>query len=43
MFNKILIANRGDQQPQGCAAAKQHRLPAPQRQGGFAAGDRHVQ
>ena len=42
MFKKILIANRGDQQPQGCAAAQQHRLTAHLRRGDFAAGDCHV-
>jgi hypothetical protein len=41
MFKKILIANRGDQQPQGCAAAQQHRLTA-RAPGDFAAGDCHV-
>jgi hypothetical protein len=25
MFKKILIANRGDKQPSGCAATKSHR------------------
>jgi hypothetical protein len=43
MFNTILIANRGDQQPQDCAAAKQNRSPARKRRSGFAAGDHHVQ
>ncbi|GHD76161.1 hypothetical protein ACFSQE_08035 [Vogesella fluminis] len=42
MFTKILIANRGDQQPQGCAAAQQNRLAARMCRGGFATGDHHV-
>ncbi|WP_255360814.1 hypothetical protein [Chromobacterium sp. LK1] len=43
MFNKILIAKRGDQQPSGCAAAQQNSLKARMRRGDFSAGDRHVQ
>ncbi|WP_255524292.1 hypothetical protein [Aquitalea sp. ASV15] len=42
MFKNILIANRGDQQPQGCAAAQQHRLTARLHRDDFAAGDCHV-
>ncbi|WP_287878742.1 hypothetical protein [Aquitalea sp.] len=42
MFTKILIANHGDQQPQGYAAAQQHRMAARLRRGDFAAGDCHV-
>jgi len=42
MFNKILIANRGDQ-PQGGAATKSHCLAGVARAGDFTAGARHVQ
>ena len=42
MFKNILIANRGDQPPQGCAAAQQNGLTARLRRGDFAAGDCHV-
>ncbi|WP_275576140.1 hypothetical protein [Aquitalea magnusonii] len=42
MFKNILIANRSDQQPQGCAAAQQYRLTAPLHRDDFAAGDCHV-
>jgi len=42
MFNKILIANRGDQ-PRSGAATKSHRLAGKARSGDFTAGVRHVQ
>ncbi|MFZ5573977.1 MAG: 3-methylcrotonyl-CoA carboxylase, partial [Pseudomonadota bacterium] len=42
MFEKILIANRGDQLPQGSAAAKPNRSAAAGRQGDFAAETHHV-
>jgi hypothetical protein len=42
MFEKILISNRGDQLPQGSAAAKPKRATAAGRQGDFAAGVHHV-
>ncbi|WP_281268925.1 hypothetical protein [Vogesella indigofera] len=42
MFTKILIANRGDQQPQGCAAAQQNCQTARQCRGEFATGEHHV-
>ncbi len=42
MFEKILIANRGDQLPQGSAAAKPKRATAAGRQGGFAAETSYV-
>ncbi|WP_281357198.1 hypothetical protein [Vogesella oryzae] len=42
MFTKILIANRGDQQPQGCAAAQQNCLAARMCRGEFATGDHYV-
>jgi len=42
MFEKILIANRGDQQLQGCAAAKPNCAVAAGHKGDFAAEIRHV-
>ncbi|MFN3543338.1 MAG: hypothetical protein ACK4UX_00595 [Thiobacillus sp.] len=42
MLEKILIANRGDQLPQGSAAAKPSRSAATSRQGDFAAETTHV-
>jgi len=42
MFEKILIANRGDQLPQGSAATQPKRATAAGRQGDFAAGAHHV-
>ena len=42
MFEKILIANRGDQLPKGSAAAKPNRPAAPSRQGDLAAEASHV-
>ena len=42
MFEKILIANRGDQAPNGAAAAKPNRTAAAGRQGDFAAGETNV-
>jgi hypothetical protein len=42
MFEKILIANRGDQLLQGSAAAKPNRPVAESRQGDFAAETTHV-
>jgi hypothetical protein len=42
MFEKILIANRGDQLPQGSAAAKPNRPAADSRQGDFAAETENV-
>jgi hypothetical protein len=41
MFNKILIANRGDQ-PQRGAAAKPNRQCCLAAQGDFATGAQHV-
>jgi len=37
MFEKILIANRGDQPPAGGAAAQPNRAVAVGHQGGFTA------
>ena len=37
MFDTVLIANRGDQLPQGSAAAKPHRAAPPGREGELAA------
>ena len=37
MFDSVLIANRGDQLPQGSAAAKPNRLASAGRLGEFAA------
>jgi len=42
MFEKILIANRGDQLPQGSAATKSNRPAAEGCEGDFAAGAPHV-
>jgi hypothetical protein len=42
MFEKILIANRGDQEPSGDAAAKPNRAATAGCQGDFAAGEMHV-
>jgi len=42
MFEKILIANRGDQLPSGSAAAKPKHPTAEGRQGDFAAEATHV-
>jgi hypothetical protein len=42
MFEKILIANRGDQLPSGSAAAKPKRATAVGRQGDFAAENQNV-
>jgi hypothetical protein len=42
MFGKVLIANRGDQPPQGGAAAQLNRTVAEGRKGDFAAGDLYV-
>jgi hypothetical protein len=42
MFEKILIANRGDQLPPGSTAAKPNRTTAEGRQGDFAAETSHV-
>ncbi len=42
MFEKILIANRGDQPPQGGAAAQPNRATLVERKGGFDAETRHV-
>jgi hypothetical protein len=42
MFDKVLIANRGDQPPQGGAAAKPNRLVAAGHVGGFATEANHV-
>jgi hypothetical protein len=42
MFEKILIANRGDQSPSGDVAAKPNRAAAIGCQGDFAAGEMHV-
>jgi len=42
MFEKILIANCGDQPPAGGAAAKLNRIAAGGRKGDFAAEATHV-
>jgi hypothetical protein len=42
MFEKILIANRGDQLPHGSAAAKSNRSVAEGHQSGFDTGTSHV-
>jgi len=42
MFEKILIANRGDQPPAGGAAAQPNRPAAAGREGGFAVEATHV-
>jgi hypothetical protein len=38
MFGKVLTANRGDQLPQGSAAAQLNRPAAAGRKGDFAGG-----
>jgi hypothetical protein len=42
MFEKILIANRGDQLPTGGAAAQPNRIAAVSRKGDFTAEINHV-
>lgn len=42
MFEKTLIANRGDQAPQGTVAAQPNCTAATGCKGGFAAGETHV-
>ncbi|HEU0188152.1 MAG TPA: hypothetical protein VFR06_09700 [Gallionellaceae bacterium] len=42
MFEKILIANRGDQPPAGGAAAKPNRVAAAGRVGNFTTEITHV-
>ena len=42
MFEKILIANRGDQLPHGSAAAQPKRATVEGRQGDFAAENQNV-
>jgi hypothetical protein len=42
MFEKVLIANRGDQPPAGGAAAQPNRTAAEGSLGGFAPGVNHV-
>ncbi len=42
MFEKILIANRGDQPPSGGAAAQPNRAAAAGCEGGFTAERHHV-
>ncbi len=42
MFEKILIANRGDQPPSGGAAAQPNRAMAAGHQGDFAPETAHV-
>jgi hypothetical protein len=42
MFEKILIANRGDQVPSGSAAAKPNCIAAEGRKGYFSAEAYHV-
>ncbi len=42
MFEKILIANRGDQRPPGSAAAKPNRIAAASRVSNFNAEANHV-
>lgn len=42
MFEKILIANRGDQRPVGRAAAQPHCPVAEGNKGGFTAEHQHV-
>jgi len=42
MFEKILIANRGDQLPTGSAAAQPNRTAAVSREGIFTAETAHV-
>lgn len=42
MFEKVLIANRGDQLPRGGAAAQPNRPVGVAHMGGFAAEHHHV-
>jgi len=42
MFEKILIANRGDQPPAGGAAAQPNRIAAESCEGGFTTETLHV-
>jgi hypothetical protein len=42
MFEKILIANRGDQPPAGGAAVQPNRAATEGREGGFTAETVHV-
>ena len=42
MFGKVLIANRGDQPPEGGAAAKLNCTVAEGHKGDFAAGEMYV-
>ncbi len=42
MFEKILIANRGDQSPSGDAAAQPNRITAASRECYFNAGTKNV-
>ncbi len=42
MFGKVLIANRGDQPPQGGAAAQLNCTGAEGHKGDFAAGESYV-
>jgi hypothetical protein len=42
MFEKILIANRGDQPPAGGAAAQPNRVAAESCEGGFTTETLHV-
>jgi len=42
MFEKILIANRGDQSPSGDAAAQPNCLAAAGHEGYFTTGHDHV-
>jgi hypothetical protein len=42
MFEKVLIANRGDQPPKGGAAAQPNRAAAEGRKGDFTAESTHV-
>jgi hypothetical protein len=42
MFDTVLMANRGDQRPQGRAAAKPSRAASAGREGEIAAETSHV-
>lgn len=42
MFEKILIANRGDRLPTGSTAAKSNRVAAASRESNFNAEANHV-
>jgi len=42
MFEKVLIANRGDQPPTGGAAAQPNRAAAAGRRGDFTAESKNV-